>query len=181
MEKTDSIKKADNVKKADKAKNILTKKIVFYIIIAIFAVVLLYKILNIFGFNIKNPFEVQPIVIDKTENIVEEIRQLGELKTTSYYQEGVIIKNRKSFWGDSELVLIVRGIVRVGFDLSMTDVEDIAINADEIIIKLPQVEIFDVITNPSDFKIFEESGKWSHEEVTEIQKEARGIIKKNAI
>jgi hypothetical protein len=82
---------------------------------------------------------------------------------------------------DDELVLITRGKVRAGFDLSELREQDIMVDSVSITLKLPKPQILDVISNPSDFETFEESGKWSHEEVTTYKNEARAAIEKDAL
>jgi hypothetical protein len=165
------------------------------IVILVIAVGLYLKFSN-FDFGFLNLFKEQPIVIDQTANVVEKINRLGELTTSTYYEDNVIVKKKTkevslfgktlSIFGDTvtsedELVLIAKGKVRVGFDLLKFAKHDIVIDSASITVKLPKVQILDVITNPSDFETFEESGKWSHEEVTDYKNEARAIIEKNAI
>ena len=129
------------------------------------------------GDDINNLFKDNPLVIDETFNVVEEIHKIGEFTTATYYQENVVYKTKKK----DELVLIIKGKVRVGFDLSSLSNEDIVVYSETIKLRLPQVKIFDVITNPSGYETYEESGKWTFEEVTEFKKEARDIIEKNAL
>jgi hypothetical protein len=159
------------------------------IIAIIIAAVLFFKFS---GINIPNPFKEQPIVIDKTVNVVEEINRIAELATTTYYEDYVIVKQKStSVWGvkislpghiaDDELVLITKGKVRAGFDLSKLQEQDVAVDSVSITLKLPKPQILDVISNPSDFETFEESGKWSHEEVTDYKNEARAAIEKDAL
>jgi hypothetical protein len=123
--------------------------------------------------------------IDKTENIVTEINRLAELTTLSYAHDIVIYKAKekihKNIFGKEkintdEIVLIVKGKVRFGFDLSELQEGDITFDSVSITLKLPPVQILDIITNPSDFEVFEESGKWSHEEITACKNEARAKL-----
>ena len=79
------------------------------------------------------------------------------------------------------MVIIIKGKVRAGFDMSALTEKDIIIENKTIRIKLPPVEILDVITNPSNFETFVESGKWSFDEVNEYKKEARESLEKSAI
>jgi hypothetical protein len=58
---------------------------------------------------------------------------------------------------------------------------DITISGDTINIKLPQPEVLDVISNPSDYKIFEEQGEWSHEEIVALQSEGKIKTLNNAL
>ena len=46
---------------------------------------------------------------------------------------------------------------------------------------LPQTEIFDIIVNPSNCDVFVEEGKWSHDEVTALQTQARAKIEQDAL
>jgi hypothetical protein len=86
-----------------------------------------------------------------------------------------------SIFGEDELVLITKGKVRAGFDLLKLNKQDIIIDSISITLKLPEVKILDIITNPSDFETIEESGKWTHEEVTNYKNEARAIIEMHAL
>ena len=162
---------------------IIFNKFTFYIvgiiIVAIFAIIFLSKKSCI---NIGNPFNAKAITIDKTSNIVEEINQLAELTTATYYQDVVIRKTKQiSLFGKDEIVLIIKGKVRAGFDLSILTEQDIFVDSFSIKIRLPQVKIIDIITNPSDFETFIETGKWSFNEVNDFKKEAREKLEENAI
>jgi len=46
---------------------------------------------------------------------------------------------------------------------------------------LPAPEVFDIIMNPSDYEIFVEEGKWTHDEITAMQVGARDSILANAL
>ncbi|MDR2684956.1 MAG: DUF4230 domain-containing protein [Prevotellaceae bacterium] len=140
------------------------------------------------GFNFSDIFSIfkaKPVVIDKTANIVDEIRSLAEYATTTYYYEVAVKRSKESsFFGiktDNELVLIIKGKVRAGFDLSELQEQDIVADTVSITVRLPKVKILDIITNPSDFETYEESGKWSHEEVTGLKNEARATLEIKAV
>jgi hypothetical protein len=166
-------------------KNILI--LVLIIIALIIGIVLFFRIS---GISIPNPFIAKPIVIDKTTIVVEEVHRLAELATATYYEDYVIVKKRtreSTIFGmkvtdvDDELVLITKGKVRAGFDLSKLRQQDIISDSVSITLKLPKVQLLDVITNPSDFETFEESGDWSYEEVTKYKNEARAAIEQSAL
>ena len=74
---------------------------------------------------------------------------------------------------DDHLVLIAKGTVRAGVDLMDMTEEDIRFVGDTAYIRLPVPQYLDVIVNPSDFEVFAETGKWTHEEVTSLQSTAR--------
>ena len=80
-----------------------------------------------------------------------------------------------------EIVMIVSGVTRAGYDLGKLTESDIKISGDTISVNLPAAEIFDVIVNPSDARKFVEEGKWSHEETTAMQVNCRNQMHQNAL
>lgn len=130
---------------------------------------------NLFGLSFGGELK-----IENTANVVEKIKEISELTTACYYEEAVlkdskVEKNEGGFLGlidmetSKEIVIIAKGKVRAGFDLSKVTEDKINIKNDTIGITLPEPEIFDVIINPSDYEMYIEEGKWSHEEVTALQ------------
>ena len=137
---------------------------------------------NLFGFSFGGELK-----IDNTENVVEKIKAISEFTTACYYEEAVlkdskVEKNEGGFLGlvdtetSKELVIIAKGKVRAGFDLSKVTEDKINIKNDTIGITLPEPEIFDVIINPSDYEMYIEEGRWSHEEVTALQTNYRAQL-----
>lgn len=139
------------------------------------------------------------IKIMDTATVVTEIRKISELTTYTYVDE-LIIQRSKTEVKDaklallglrkkdvvpdsirSEIVIITSGITRAGYDLGKISEGDLKISGDTVSVKLPAAEIFDIIVNPSNNKIFEEEGKWSHEEITEMQVNCRNQMLQNAI
>jgi hypothetical protein len=163
------------------------KTIIVRIVTVIIFVVAAGLYLKYSSFSISDLFKSQPVVIEKTANIVDEIRRLAELTTATYHHDIVIRKSKSviTFFGikigNYELVLITKGKVHAGYDLSKLQEKDIIIDSLSITLKLPKAQILDIITNPSDFETFEESGKWSHEEVTRYKNEARTVLENNAV
>ena len=113
--------------------------------------------------------------IEKTENVVKEVKKISEFTTACYYEESVlksqrIIKGKTLFGIKTDdvvegIVLTVNCKVRAGFDLSTLGENDLLIQGDTVSIKLPAPKVFDVISNPSDYKIFEETGDWEHKDI----------------
>jgi hypothetical protein len=159
------------------------------IIVIVTVFVSLKKCFN-FDFNFSGIFKSQPVVIDKTANVVTEVRRMAELTAATYYEENVIIRKRTreaTVFGmkvsdvEDELVILAKGKVRIGFDLSKIQEKDIVVDSVSISLTLPPIRILDVITNPSGFETYEESGDWSHEEVTQYKNEVRSVIEENAM
>ena len=133
--------------------------------------------------------EKRPLTIDDTPVIITKIRSLGELTTACYYDEMVLSRTKQNAFSssalgslareglgkdvDDHLVLIAKGTVRAGLDLMDMTEEDIRFVGDTAYIRLPMPQYLDVIVNPSDFEVFAETGKWTHEEITGLQETAR--------
>lgn len=133
--------------------------------------------------------------LEKTANVVTEIRNISEFTSACYYEELVMAEVKDSenttnkvvkmlgrgAVSKDEICLIMDGKVRAGFDLSKVTDNAIAISGDTLTMTLPKPEIFDVIVNPSNCEVYVEEGKWSHEQVTAIQASARVRIQDDAI
>lgn len=142
--------------------------------------------LNLFSFP---SFGRKPLTIEKTANVVEEIKKIGEFTTACYYEEIAMHDTRidtTSILGikrhkKNEVVLIGKGIVRAGFDLTKLTEDALTAHGDTLEIRLPDVEVFDVILNPSDFSIEYEDGTWDNEMLKPIKAEAKKQLEANAI
>ena len=123
--------------------------------------------------------------IDKTENVVTAVKNISELVTVTYYEELVLHYSKPSTKlidkSKDEIVILAKGKVRAGFDLSPLVTDDISVSGDTVHIKLPKAKITDVIINPSDFEIYHEDGKWSQNLISSIENEARAKLKANAL
>lgn len=134
--------------------------------------------------------------IDKTANVVTEIKKISEFTTACFYEEIVLQESKASdnvtnkiagFFGkkeaicSDEIVIIANGKVRAGFNLKNLKDEDIVVKDSVLSINLPKAEIFDVIVNPSDFDVYIEDGTWSQDQVTKIENKAIERIKADAV
>ena len=142
--------------------------------------------LNLFSFP---SFGRKPLTIEKTANVVDEIKKIGELTTACYYEEIAMHDTRidtTSILGikrhkKNEVVLIGKGIVRAGFDMAKLTEDALTAHGDTLEIRLPDVEVFDVILNPSDFSIEYEDGTWDNETLKPIKAKAKKQLEANAI
>lgn len=142
-----------------------TKKTRIVLIIAIVAAVILGTLLVYRIFNAGNYH---------TETIgqsITEIKKISEFCTANYIGEVMIQDEEKKFLSHKKIVMIVRGKIRAGFDLSQMETE--IINDTTITLVLPPAHILDIITNPSDIRTFSEKGSWSHERTTITKNAAR--------
>src|SRR4051812_16055138 len=147
----------------------------------------------------KGLFTAKEVVIDETPILISEIKSIGQLITYAAYDEVVadtIITTRGSAFvnsfntlapvpvlpsADKQLVLIGRGRVLAGIDLTHLTDSSLVINHDTITLFLPKPEIIEAIVNPSDFEIFIEKGPLSSQEVTLVKLQARRKLQARAL
>lgn len=135
------------------------------------------------------------LTIDETPVIVTSIRNLGELTTACFYDEVVISDTKSNALSstqlgslaremgrdlDDHLVIIARGTVRAGMDLRRITAQDIRIQGDTVTLRLPYPQYLDIIINPTDFEVFAESGRWTQQQVSNIQERARKKLLREA-
>ena len=141
------------------------------------------------------------LTIDQTANVVTEIKKISEFTSACFYEEivlkdakasetakgkavnavaGLFQKDKSKAVSKDELIIVANGKVRAGFNLSKLTDEDVVINDSALTVNLPKAEIFDVIVNPSDFDIYIEEGKWSHEQVVVVENKAKAKIEADA-
>ena len=146
---------------------------------------------GLFGFKFGRELK-----IDNTANVVEKIKSISEFATACYYEE-CVLKNSKTEAGKqnklmnlmhidadslvSEVVIVAKGKVRAGYNLGKVSADQIKISGDSITMQVPAPEIFDIIVNPSDYEMYIEEGKWSHEEISALQAEYRNALTEKAI
>lgn len=172
-----------------------------YLILIVVAIVVIAATITLFAYN---PFGWEldfgidnSVKIEDTANVVEKIRNISEFTTCCFYEEYVVKSEKEEkretkkflglFGGTSEdiirheIVITAKGSVRAGFNLAKLSESDFAVHGDTIDINLPTAEIFDVISNPSDYTIFIEEGKWSHDEIGALQSNAKMRTLNNAL
>ena len=130
--------------------------------------------------------------IDRTATVVEQVRRIGELSSAGYYEELVFTDRDESYLGElkrasglnrltgnGDFVIICKGRVRAGFDLTKVKGSDVSFSGDTLHLILPPVEILDVVLNPADYELF--SGHRTHEETTGILLQAKQRLRANAV
>ena len=133
---------------------------------------------------------VRGLKIRDTQTLVTQVREMSSLVTACYYGEVVQTARKQrsvNAFGASlplpedEICIISRGKAKAGIDLSKLDDDALTLRGDTVFVRLPEPEIFEVILNPSDYEIFVEDGKWSHEEVVAIERRAKEVIRRDAL
>lgn len=147
----------------------------------------------------------ETLKIDKTANVVTEIKNISKFTTACYYEEFTLTQTKQSattkkvngivssLFGSKtqvlkntdELCLLVKGKVRAGYDLSTIADEGIIVSGDTLTVTLPEIQIFEATVNPSDIEVFIEQGTWTHAEVSKLKEKAAERLtsdaKKNGI
>jgi len=106
-----------------------------------------------------------------TQKSINEIKAISEFCTANYLGEVMVHENPKR---NKELILIVRGKVRAGYDL--TQMHARILSDTSIRLDLPHAKILDIITNPSDIRTFVEKGKWENDETKAAKNSARQML-----
>ena len=130
--------------------------------------------------------------IDRTAAVVEQVRRIGELSSAGFYEELVLTDKDDSYLGElrrvdgirriagsGDFVIICKGRVRAGFDLTKMKPADFSVSGDTLRVTLPPVEILDVIINPTDYEHF--SGHRTHEETVGIILQAKQRLHTDAV
>lgn len=159
-----------------KVKNII---IFALLVLIVGAVAFLHFKLDIFG------LKDDSLKIDRTALIIEETKKISEFTSAHFYEE-IVVKKERVDKGTlmntrNEVVIIARGNVRAGFNLSRLEQGSFKIHGDTMDVNLPTPEIFEIIVNPSNYDVFVEDGKWSHDEITAVVMEAKDKIQADAI
>jgi hypothetical protein len=162
------------------------------VIILVVAVFLLQQlnILPAFG----KWFRSQPVVIENTPVLVENIRDMSQLITIVSFDEVVVtqddvhdgrfidnfLRNPSFDPMKKKISVIVKGRIFAGMDLKDLKEKDLFVKNDSVSIILPPVKVLDAIVNPSDYEIFIEEGRWETEEVNKLVIAARERMLKRA-
>lgn len=99
-----------------------------------------------------------------TDLVIKDKKKIVELSTIKYYDDIVLFDtkfNDRTWKLDTLAVVIARGTVNVGFDLSDLQEEDVRFSGDTLFVDLGEPVVLDVIINPSDYEIFDSVKDWN--------------------
>ena len=149
--------------------------------------------------SLKELFTASPIEIDQTPILIKQIKAIGQLITAAASDEVVVEStlptrgsgfvnsvNRYSPFkvlpsADKRIVLIGRGKVLAGTNLTMVQQNAVRVSGDTAWLTLPKAVIIDAILNPTDFETFEEEGNWTSAEIIPVKVAARQKMINRAI
>jgi hypothetical protein len=168
--------------------------VLFLALLAIWFILGKMKIIPSF----KDIFASKAVQIDETPILIKDIKELAELTTMVSLDEVVVdsitadpttlaIKNITGLSlnpfssGYDQLVLICKGRVIAGTDLSSLGSENIYRNKDSVSLGLPPARVLEIIINPSDVETFIEKGDWTTEAFEKVKIRAREKMKARAL
>lgn len=186
---TDNSNKGNNnTTKRATGKTLKVKSLMTVSIAALAIAFFLIFIINPFHFKIG--FMNKKLEIEKTTNLVTEIKKIAEFTTACFYEELVIqdikykytenkIYKKSDNWYKRQLgldkqvigietdsteigkiAIIAKGKIRAGLNFSKLTENDFEIRNDTLFATLPPAEIFDIIINPSDIEFFHRKGNY---------------------
>lgn len=158
---------------------------VLQIVLLLAILFMLYSPLAKFGLlpSLGSIFHAQQTRIDETPVIIQQVKNIAQMFTQTFYDEyvydtGIIRTPLLSV--NKRLIFIAKGEVISGFDLSELSEKSIIRRDKSIVVKLPPARILDVVINPSGFDTFIEEGEITFEESKKFHEDARRIFDRNA-
>ena len=119
--------------------------------------------------------------IEKTTNVITEIKKIAQLVCMSYYEEQLGIMEKREdgkFYfvqydqsPDKEydsLVVKYDGRLLAGVDLAKIKEKDIELSGNTLKAKIPHSEIFEIQINPDDKEFIYKSGDWGPDEENKL-------------
>ena len=128
-------------------------------------------------------FHIQPPRIDETPVIIQQVKNIAQMFTQTFYDEYVYdtgVMRTPLLNVNKRLIFIAKGEVISGFDLTELNENSIIRRDKSIVVKLPPARVLDVVINPSGFETFIEEGEITFEESKKFHEDARRIFERNA-
>lgn len=132
--------------------------------------------------------------LKSTESVVDEIKHIGQFRTSAYCDEVVIkevldsvpsvkerVKNGEKLKKSGEIVLIQKAAVHAGVDFDKMTKDDIRLKEDTLFVALPAPEILQVDMDSKGQQVFLQKGTWSMDQVQELYGPAREKLIQDAL
>jgi len=174
----------------------IMSNIIYAIQIALI-VILLLLIIH-YAKKVRSPLRSESHV-DQTALVLENVKAMAKLVTAEYDTETYVLveKPRKAFDDpidnsiaklmgrpnglfSKKLNLYAHGVVSAGYDFRTLTENDLFANGDTVYIRMPQVQTYEPVINPSDQDI-QMTGDWSDDEKTAAKEQAKNDIVKKAL
>ena len=120
--------------------------------------------------------------IDRTPEVVESLKSIGQWEFLSVSDEEMVDTVRKSFWGDDHLVRIYYGTLRLGIDMSKVGDEWVKAHGDTVQVTLPRITLLDEnFIDEAKTRSFHENGKWTDNDRKLMLKKAHRMMKSRCL
>lgn len=132
--------------------------------------------------------------LKSTESVVDEIKHIGQFRTSAFCDEVVIkevldsvpsvkerVKKGEKIKKGSEIVLIQKAAVHAGVDFDKMTKDDIRLKEDTLFVALPAPEILQVDMDSKGQQVFLQKGTWSMDQVQELYGPAREKLIQDAL
>lgn len=172
--------------------NVVDYILLIMCLITLVGVIILLFNRFVFKFRLSNMFR-RNLKIEKTANIITEIKKMAQLVCLTYYEEqlGIMEKrdddkyyfvqyNQGSDEKYDSLVVKYNGVITVGVDLSKIEDKDIVISGDSFNAVIPHSEVFEIRINPDDKEYIYKQGKWGGEEETKLYCHMKETLREHA-
>ena len=131
--------------------------------------------------------------LKSTESVVDEIKHIGQFRTSAYCDEIVIkgkldslpsVKARKENGEkvkSGEIVVIQKAAVHAGVDFDQMTKDDIRLSNDTLFIALPAAEILQVEMDINGKDVFLQKGLWDSDQLLELYAPAKDKLIQDAL
>jgi hypothetical protein len=92
-----------------------------------------------------------------TSTLIQEVQGLSELVTVKYVLEKVVVLEDVRWYGGNRVLLLAHGIVKAGVDLRALQPEDLQLEGNRVLVKLPPATITDVYLEENSTRVIEHS------------------------
>jgi hypothetical protein len=92
-----------------------------------------------------------------TSTLIQEVQGLSELVTVKYVLEKVVVLEDVRWYGGNRVLLLAHGIVKAGVDLRALEPEDLLLEGNLVVVKLPPATITDVYLEENSTRVIEHS------------------------
>jgi len=121
------------------------------ILLALAALVGLFAGLVIFGVG-RGPSRPPA---QNTAVVLQQVQALSQLVTVKYVLQKVIILEDTRWYGENRLLLVAQGVVKAGVDFKKLTPNDLAVQGNRVILRLPRAEITDTYLDEKETRVVE--------------------------
>ena len=92
--------------------------------------------------------------------VIQQVKDVSELTTAIFETENIIDVNKKKILGESKLLYIAHGFMRIGFDLSEFHDDDVLIENNKVTVNLPPLKVLDTKLDVNHSRVYDYNRGW---------------------